>query len=342
MALTRIKLDNFTVFEDLDLELSPGINVFVGANGTGKTHLMKVCYAASDISTTGSPFATKLVEVFLPSRRFLGRLVKRDRRGKGSEPASIRIYRDEMELGISFSRYSRGGRATRTRGTISWAKSPIESVYIPAKEILANGPGFRSLNARREVHFEGVYSDILDRAYLPALRDHPDASMRRLSAKLRKSVGGRVTIKNEEFYLGTGGGTFEFTLVSEGLRRLALLSLLIQNGALRKGSLLFWDEPEANLSPKLFGELLDVLLELQRNAVQVFLATHDYVILKELDLRKEGGDEVAFHSLHRSSEGRIVCDTTDNYLDIHPNAIAEAFSDIFDREIERSMKAIAR
>ena len=46
MTITRIKLENFTVFESLDLEPSPGINVLVGANGTGKTHLMKVCYAA--------------------------------------------------------------------------------------------------------------------------------------------------------------------------------------------------------------------------------------------------------------------------------------------------------
>ena len=50
MTLTRVKLERFTAFGHLDLELSPGINVLVGANGTGKTHLMKVCYAACDVS----------------------------------------------------------------------------------------------------------------------------------------------------------------------------------------------------------------------------------------------------------------------------------------------------
>ena len=39
MTLTRVRLQRFTAFENLDLELSPGINVLVGANGTGKTHL---------------------------------------------------------------------------------------------------------------------------------------------------------------------------------------------------------------------------------------------------------------------------------------------------------------
>ena len=46
----------------------------------------------------------------------------------------------------------------------------MESVYIPPKEMLSNAPGFRSLYSNREVHFEEVYRDILDRAYLPALR----------------------------------------------------------------------------------------------------------------------------------------------------------------------------
>jgi recombinational DNA repair ATPase RecF len=33
-----LRLQNFTVFEDVSLEFAPGINVFVGPNGTGKTH----------------------------------------------------------------------------------------------------------------------------------------------------------------------------------------------------------------------------------------------------------------------------------------------------------------
>ena len=42
MTITRIELERFTAFEALDFRPSPGVNVLVGANGTGKTHLMKV------------------------------------------------------------------------------------------------------------------------------------------------------------------------------------------------------------------------------------------------------------------------------------------------------------
>ena len=36
MGLTRVELENFTAFRSLKLDLCPGINVLVGANGTGK------------------------------------------------------------------------------------------------------------------------------------------------------------------------------------------------------------------------------------------------------------------------------------------------------------------
>lgn len=46
MAIKKIQLENFTVFEKLDIEFEKGINVFVGENGMGKTHIMKLLYSA--------------------------------------------------------------------------------------------------------------------------------------------------------------------------------------------------------------------------------------------------------------------------------------------------------
>lgn len=43
-----IKLKNFTVFENFKLKLSRGINILVGENGTGKTHLLKILCSFSN------------------------------------------------------------------------------------------------------------------------------------------------------------------------------------------------------------------------------------------------------------------------------------------------------
>lgn len=284
MALTRLKLNRFTAFEDFSLRLSSGLNVFIGANGTGKTHIMKVLYAATDISKTRKGFAEKLVSVFRPSAGAMGRLVKR--RGQSSE-AVIVVTQGRTKLQCRFSNHAKQPDSARIRGMNAWQNEPIESVYIPVKEMLSNAPGFRSLYAQREIHFEEVYADLLDRAYLPVKKGPRDAARRRLLSTLQNAMEGKVTIKDEEFFLRSQKGNLEFSLLAEGMRKLALLWLLIQNGTLTTGSVLFWDEPETNINPRLFGVLMEILLDLQRHGVQVFLATHDYVILKELDLRQK-------------------------------------------------------
>ena len=338
MTITRVKLENFTVFESLDLEPSPGINVLVGANGTGKTHLMKVCYAACDVTGTHVDFLQKLYNTFLPSGRSYYRLVNRESKNQSGK---FGIFCGERGLELSLDKKGgMSGMGSAEVNPVNWYEPKIESVYIPAKDMLANAPGFRSLYAAREVHFEETYLDILDRAYLPALRNPAEFVLAAVTERLETKLGGKVTIHGEEFFLNTEQGEIEFTLLAEGLRKLGLLWLLIRNGSLRPGAVLFWDEPETNLNPKLYGVVIDVLLELQRVGVQVFLATHDYVILRELDLQAKEGDKVAFHSLYHSEEGQIACHTTDKSAEIHPNAIMEAFDSIYDREIKRSLAGL--
>jgi len=338
MKLTRIKLERFTAFEKLDLNLSQGINVFVGANATGKTHLMKLAYASCDITKTKLDFAEKLIRIFLPSGRALGRLVKRQ---KISSRCVVEIFLGDIKLRAHFTNHTKKSENATLTNINKWMENPIESVYIPVKEMLSNAPGFRSLYSQREIHFEEVYADILDRAYRPALRGPADKARKKLMNILQKAIDGKVTIKEEEFFLRNKQGNLEFSLLAEGIRKFGLLWLLIQNGTLLSGSVLFWDEPETNLNPKLFGVLMEIILDLQRIGVQVFLATHDYVILKELDLRRREKDRIKFHSLYRKSEtGEILCHSVDTYLEIHPNSIAEAFADLYDREIKLEKRAV--
>ena len=340
MTLTRLQLQRFTAFESLRLDLAQGVNVLIGGNGTGKTHLMKVAYAACDIIKSDIGFVDKLVRVFLPSGRAPGRLVKRS--GQRARCA-VEVFRGNRKLRASFSNHTTVSESATVTGAKAWRVEPLEAVYIPVKEMLANAPGFRSLYSQREVHFEEIYADIVDRALLPVRRGPTDQRRKRLLKILQGAIDGKVQQTNEEFFLRNKQGNLEFTLLAEGLRKLGLLWLLIQNGTLLDGSVLFWDEPETNLNPSLFGRLIEILLELARAGVQVFLATHDYVILKELDLQKKAGDDIAFHSLYQETESsELACHTADSYSGIHPNAIADAFATVYDREVQRSLGGLKK
>ena len=363
MPLTSLQLQNFTAFAELDLAFSPGVNILVGENGTGKTHVMKVCYAACEASKPGAPlFHEKLVNVFLPSGRSgwrlvnkkalqerRGTLLERDKEAVSAERqpiASAEVRRDRSSIRTSMR--LRQFRSTRlpTRDNTRWGSSPIDGVYIPVKEMLSNAPGFLALYEKREIHFEEVYRDILLRADLPFLREQPSEKHKSLLSLLEEQMGGSVKHYDQEFYLMPQGvrsrsNAIEFTLLAEGFRKLGLLWLLIRNGSLREGSILFWDEPETNLNPTLLGVVVDALLELHRQGVQVFLATHNYVVLKEFDLRMQKSDNVLFHSFYRTEEGQIACNSTTDYLAIEPNPITEAYDDLYDRQIERSIRGRA-
>ena len=185
-ALTRILLKRFTAFESLDLSLSPGINAFLGANGTGKTHLMKVAYAACDATKPGVRFTDKLARLFLPSNRRIGRMVKRRR---GRSQARIEVWWPDTIFRSSFSSLVKSPESIRPQRRNLWLReTPLSSVYIPVKEMLANAPGFRSLYSSRSIHFEEVYSDILDRAFLPPLLGAPDLPRRELHRQMERGV----------------------------------------------------------------------------------------------------------------------------------------------------------
>lgn len=50
--LKSVEIKNLTVFPKAKLEFSPGLNVFIGENGTGKTHLLKILYTVLAVSAT--------------------------------------------------------------------------------------------------------------------------------------------------------------------------------------------------------------------------------------------------------------------------------------------------
>ncbi|PUE48979.1 AAA family ATPase [Limnohabitans sp. 2KL-1] len=341
--LDHIKLERFTAFEKLSLSFSPGLNIFIGENGCGKTHLLKLIYAACDVSTSQKSFAEKINRVFLPSGEQIGRLVKRR---KNSSTGSVEVARKvqvedqakTIALRLSMSNHTKEpSKATISGAFKQWQEHPLTSVYIPVKDMMANAPGFRSLYSLRHIHFEEVYADIIDRAFLGTLKGPTDKDRKRLLDILQQSMEGKVVSRNEEFFLKSPQGELEFTLLAEGIRKLGLLWILIQNGTLLDGSVLLWDEPEANLNPRLMRTVVEILIELQRLGVQVFITTHNYNLLKEFDLQVKPQDKVQYHSLFRDADKNVQVSSFARYDDLQPNAIDDTLGALADREIRQQM-----
>lgn len=344
--IEQIKLERFTAFESLTLPFCAGINVLIGENGTGKTHLLKAVYAACDVSKSQKSLAEKVNRVFLPSGEQIGRLVKRksvSTAGSFEVTRKVQALDKSITIRLSLSNHTKEpAKATVSGAHKLWQEHPVESVYIPVKDMMANAPGFRSLYSLRHIHFEEVYADIIDRVFLGSLKGPTDHARKKLLDILQQSMDGKVIAKNEEFFLKSQQGELEFTLLAEGIRKLGLLWVLIQNGTLLNGSILFWDEPETNLNPKLMRTVVEILIELQRMGVQLFISTHNYSLLKEFDLQKAASDQVLFHSLYRDEAGHIKAASFASYDALTPNSIDTAFAGLVDREIAQSMGGLGQ
>jgi predicted ATP-dependent endonuclease of OLD family len=101
-------------------------------------------------------------------------------------------------------------------------------------------------------------------------------------------MGGSVDLdKSGHFYLNLTSGRMEMHLVAEGLRKLATVARLIATGSILDKGYLFWDEPEANLNPKVIRTVAKTILLVAQSGIQVFIATHSLFLLRELHILQQ-------------------------------------------------------
>ena len=106
MTVKQLSIEQFTAFEQASFEFSPSINVFIGTNSTGKTHVMKLIYSLLKVcewghrdnvdsnEKVGQKLSEKLQGVFKPER--VGHLV---RQGEGRNNSSqIYLTYDDFKL----------------------------------------------------------------------------------------------------------------------------------------------------------------------------------------------------------------------------------------------------
>lgn len=341
MKIRRLSLRRFTSFEDVELEFAGGINVFVGENGTGKSHLLKLLYSLNEAvrrrykdagtielpskpSTLPEQLEEMLLGVFQPER--IGRLVKR---APGRRQAEIHCEWDNgatLEVVIT---KQHNLRVTAQKAAFDGLE---QSIFLPTREVLSIFPGFASAWLRRESSFDRTYYDLCVALDAAPLRGPRDRTRAELLEPLEEALGAKVLMENGRFYLRYADGKMEAPLVAEGHRKLAMLAYLVLNGALTQNGFLFWDEPETSMNPKLALLASQTIFRLSQLGVQVFLTTHDYAMSSEISLAAErDARDVRFFGLSRTPEG-ITIESAETATGIATNPILEGLADLHDRE----------
>lgn len=356
IKINTVTLKAFSVFENAELKFCTGVNVLIGTNATGKSHLMKAVYSMLKASEK-SPWKTdnealnyrvqllaKLTKVFRPQDESVGRLVKRT---VGRKSGSVHVgFTGGGKL--TFSATTVGKLITARNGEVVTEAEP--SLFIPSREVLSFHSSLIAAYESTNIRFDETYFDLAKALAAPTLLGTRARQAAQLVSGLEKVLGGKVfEAKDGSLHLRNKHGDFEPHLLSEGWRKLASLCRLILNGSLMENGFLFWDEPEANLNPEMIVMVAKMLRLLAASGVQVFISTHDYLLTRHLSLAAEyptqmakaESCEIRFFGL-TSLNGAVTVKSADTLSDLDDNPILKEFAALYDYEGSLFEKSIAK
>jgi predicted ATPase len=295
--LKSLHVENLTVFPEANFTFGKNLNIIIGENGSGKSHILKAAYCAIAVSAKGAKdsasedptkafletaLADKFINVFKPDE--LGRLARR-RRGHTACRINYEFSSSKLNLDFTFT--------TRSKKEVVVVKVPTDwigkrPVFMPTRELLTISPGFVSLYETTHLPFEETWRDTCILLGAPLAKGPREHKIKELLGPIEAAMGGSVELdKSGRFYLDVATGNMEMHLVAEGLRKLATIARLIATGSLLDKGYLFWDEPESNLNPRIIKTVARAILQIAASGIQVFVATHSLFLLRELHILQQ-------------------------------------------------------
>ena len=344
MNIQSAKLKNFMLFEDFEFQPAR-FNLFIGANDTGKTIILKLIYAIirayqeykeKEKRNFGDVLSNKMLWTFMPNN--LGNLVR-----KGSEKAEVSFETDFFKLQFSFTRKAKGEiKDLQIKELKNYQSCNI--LFIPPKETISIIEAIRIGREEKEKYwFDDTYYTLAQALSLSPSRGKLD----KLSAEMLKIIkgvtNGDIEKKGESFYLRRDRNLYEISLVAEGLRKIGMIEWLIRNRSLKEGTILIIDEPESGLNPASIVTLAEVIYKLSRKGLIIFIATHNFFFLKKTHILAKNNNraDAKIFALERS-DNKILATEALLREQIPANKILEVAMDLYNEEVESMIKDILK
>jgi len=352
MAIGCITIDNFSVFKDVKIDFCSGINVIIGNNGTGKTHILKLLYALLVASSEGSydkilqdqskdndgaykngipPTSDIIKGCFRPYS--LAMLLHPSIKYNGdtwNNRGTVAIYSDTFMYEFNIDPIREGSFAEHSGSSYSGINIH-NGVFIPANEMLTHATLYNmKVKYGNDIPYDDTCLNIIELARRWKLKETPPIA-KDIIEKFESIMGGTVVVKDDgSFWMQKDNGLLiPFTNETEGIKRFGLLWQLLLNESINPKSILFWDEPENSINPTNIPILVEALLEMQRHGVQIFVTTHNYYLARYFEVLKRPENTVLYHNLYQTNDGMTSCSQVESYIDIESNSIGDAGKQLY-------------
>lgn len=350
-----LKLTNVVGFAEFANPTAfPGITLILGKNDVCKTALLKMMYAVGksieqyekQSEHNSSVFfrdvlAGKVKNVYGSLRNGLGDLVR-----KNGTPKKLAVYAEFDRGWASDLNFSFGVDAKKQIADFgnheAKEKRPANYVFIPAKEVVS---AFNAIKAiARQYYFPGYDDttlDLIDLLDIPVKRTKVDGDMSEVLNGMKEMFSGELqqVESNERFVFKRGNVEYQMPVTAEGVKHIGILPMLIMNGQIKEGTVLFLDEPEDNLHPQALRQLVKILALMARRGIQVFITTHNYFMLKQMQIEARIHQmDVLCCSLTRNDVNVVEASFANLLQGMPDNDIVNESLAMFDEDVSLDMK----
>ena len=342
---SRLELENFGIFNRFVWDDHAKINILIGKNDTGKSQLLKVLYSLAKSlesynkqsqpnalqDTFSTILANKLIWTFQPEGKGLGELVT-----KGQSKLKVESRLCEENYYFSFGRDTTR-KITDGSNHIGSPKN-LRAIFIPPKEVLTAFDAIAATREQLEIFgFDDTYYDLIMSLRLSTTKGNIQKDMKEVLENLVQLFEGEIVREGKQFILKRGREKFWMSQVAEGVKKIGILTTLIRNRSLQKGSILFIDEPENNLHPEAIVALVKMLFSLSKADIQIYLATHSYFVIKQFELlARKHNENIQICSLLKE-KSNVVGKFHDLRDGLPSNPIIETSLSLYEQDIDLSL-----
>ena len=339
--INKVKLKNFGTNKNIEWNNLSNINLIIGANGSGKSFLLKALYCCiktiedykrgDDNRNESEILSEKLYWTFQTDK--IGDIVSKS----ATEPLYCEILSDNKEFSYEF-----GKDTVKKVQNLTNRTDPRESnsVFLPSKEVISL---FQIILKSREQDkafgFDDTYLDLVRALVNQPKLGRNFAHFASSREKLGKILDGKIEFDptTNRWQFKRGNQKFAIGATSEGIKKIAILDTLLANKYLDTKSIIFIDEPESALHPKAISDFLDIVAILAESGIQFFLASHSYFVLKKLALiAKQKNISIPVISIEVNSEIEVAYD--DLRIAMPKNSIIDESIRLYKEEISEVVK----
>jgi len=340
-----LTLENIAAFQKLEWQPDERLNLIIGENDSGKTHLLKILYGIarsieeyqkrknSDQSLRwASVLAEKLRWTFQPPALKLGQLVH-----NGKSQLTVNAHLADNSLNLSFSF---GDKTTRkilkfTPKTLE-TKITLNALFLPPKEIMTVMDAIEATRSQLEIiGFDDTYIDLIKALRLPVSQGKLHPHLKKAVELLDEQMGnGQIEIDKNEWVFKRGDNKYAMSQTAEGLKKLGILKILLKNRLLKPGTILFVDEPEVNLHPKAVVALVDIFFQMAQAGIQIYIATHSYFVLRRFEwLARKYNESIGLCSLLRHPKNGAVAQFDNLREGMQANPIIDVSIELYEQNV---------